>query len=311
MFNRTVTATATTARRQNVPRALQLPQAQRLSGVSPQSPLKDGMIVQIGTRALATPASPSLFFTASTPIVVSPTRRMATLAQCINSSMPAEIVYPSLGQVATAAQHISTFLDLYRVRAEDEAQLKKVKSPTSYDGSNTFAALEDITDPRESRITAPRRRGTVRRSRSLSDLQRGIAITTDVVHRAGRAATLEEPRRADSPLVSAQRTILASLPPPNAPLPSPPPPSALLRVKSPLPPTLVVHAAPKPAAYAALARPDGHAPLKSPRAPYWVKSASAMAPPKTPRTLRSERRQGWGGAWPMGSIGQVVGQMEN
>lgn len=183
----------------------------------------------------------------------------------------------------------------------------------------------------------------MRRSRSLSDLQHGIAITSDVVHKAGRAATMEENNTtvlvsqartgSDTPLESAQRSIvtsdaqrmaefrrrfgtrprelrLAPLPPPNAPLPSPPPPSALLKVKSPLPPTLVVHAPPKPSGYVPLAPPDRHAPLKSPRAPYWVKSTGHLAPPKTPRTMRSERRQGWGGVWPMGSIGQVAGQLQ-
>lgn len=288
-----------------------------------------------------TPTSPSLVFTACTPMVMSPTQRVEKLAHCINSSIPAEIVYPSLGQVASTAQHISTFLDLYRVRAEDETMLNKVKSPTSYDGADAFAPLEEITEPRI-RI-APRRRGTVRRSRSLSDLQHGIAITSDVIHVAGRAATLEDTTftaphshdrsRSLTPLRSAQRSIvtadaqriaefrrrfgmrprelrLASLPPPNAPLPSPPPPSALLKVKSPLPPTLVIPVPPKPTAYVALAAADRHAPLKSPRVPYWVKSSSHIAQPKTPRTMRSERRQGWGGVWPMGSIGQVVEQLQ-
>ncbi|KAI0777470.1 hypothetical protein BD413DRAFT_601862 [Trametes elegans] len=66
-------------------------------------------------------------------------------------------------------------------------------------------------------------------------------------------------------------------------------------------------------------------PGRSPRVsmPYWVRSAyraresmltpgaarrrrTASRPPPTPRTIRRERRQGWGGEWRQGKLGKVV-----
>ena len=139
-------------------------------------------------RSIMTPASPSMFFTPCSPLIMSPTQRMQNLTQCLTANMPTEIVYPSLGQVASAADGISSFLDLYRARASDDAVLNKVKSPTSRDSAE-WIALEDIADT----PSRPRRRGTVRRSRSLSDLQRGIAITSDNVHTGpARAATVDK-----------------------------------------------------------------------------------------------------------------------
>ena len=263
---------------------------------------------------------------------------MEKLTHCLTTSVPAEIVYPSIGQVVAEADHISSFLDLYRVRATDEAHLARVKSPTSCDpGVEPWAPLDALTQPAVPR----RRRPTLRRSRSLSEIEHGIAITSDAVRGPGlRAATVEEnhttniaghpgPARpgpaAHTPLGAAQLAILTSdaarmaefrrrfgrrgpvrlaappLPPPDAPLPSPPPPSALLKVKSPPPPALIAPKAvvtlPQPSAYVRLAvapTTGGRAPLKSPRAPYWVKGViKAPMPviPKTPRTMRKERRQ--------------------
>ncbi|GJE99029.1 hypothetical protein PsYK624_152670 [Phanerochaete sordida] len=344
MLNRTAAATSRAARRQNVPRALQLSQAHRFSGISPQSPLRDSAFLQVSGRPTppASGTSPSLFFTPCSPLH-SPRHRMEKLTACLASSMPAEIVYPSLGQVATTAAHVSTFLDLYRVRASDDAHLATVKSPTSVD-AEAWAPLAAPGTPSVPR----RRRGTLRRSRSLSDIQRGVALTSDAVHSptARRAATLDgHPggvNRAarpgsDTPLESAQRAIVdgdarrmaefrrrfgarparlaARLPPPDAPLPSPPPPSALLSVKSPLPPALIAPRAvvvvPQASAYARLVTIPASS-LPSPQAPYWVKTAkTGGAVPKTPRTMRSERRQGWGGTWTMGSIGQVVHRLKD
>lgn len=102
--------------------------------------------------------------------------------------------------------------------------------------------------------------------------------------------------------------MLSPLPPPSAPLPSPP--SALLTIKSPKP---TVHALSSrrllhPYMYAPLKSPSSSkTPLKSPQAPYWV---GAKAQPKTPRTVRNERRQGWGGQWNMGNVGRVVDQLK-
>ncbi|KAH9849248.1 hypothetical protein C2E23DRAFT_840459 [Lenzites betulinus] len=65
---------------------------------------------------------------------------------------------------------------------------------------------------------------------------------------------------------------------------------------------------------------------KSPKVPYWVRSASrghvsaggsrrrrvaASRPPPTPRTMRKERRQGWGGEWrKMGGVVEKLKEME-
>ncbi|KAI0077511.1 hypothetical protein K474DRAFT_1078266 [Panus rudis PR-1116 ss-1] len=42
--------------------------------------------------------------------------------------------------------------------------------------------------------------------------------------------------------------------------------------------------------------------VKSPRVPYWVKPKMSYPVPKTPRTMRTERRQGWGGSWELGEV---------
>ncbi|OSC98906.1 hypothetical protein PYCCODRAFT_1438886, partial [Trametes coccinea BRFM310] len=68
--------------------------------------------------------------------------------------------------------------------------------------------------------------------------------------------------------------------------------------------------------------------MKSPRVPYWVRNAyraresmhgsaarrrragSTTRPPPTPRTMRKDRRQGWGGEWKRGKMGAVVEKLK-
>lgn len=210
-----------------------------------------------------------------------------------------ELVYPSIGQVADQAEKVSSYLELYRAgssSADDSVGLGQTKLQRS--GSKR----------------------SLRRSRSLGDFYSVADIREMRSHRAGVAARgvtsevlVQSPTSLMSPkadarspqdddvaikrkrsLANAKAAIIGtdaklmaqfrvgfgtSVPPmprarPTTPLPTSPLPSALLAVKS-------------------------------PRAPYWIRPTD----PKTPRTLRTERRMGWGGAWNVGSMGVMVNQL--
>ncbi len=312
-------------------------------------------------RSLPTPASPSTFFVPFTPLPLTPNRhqqRLDNLSQCLVTSVPPEIVYPSFGQVCSEADKVTSFLDLYRIRALDDAQLRKVKSPTSKEVHGGWAALEEIA---ENNIGVAKRRGNVRRSRSLGDLKhpelfamnstlveeggsdatQGFdkaspshdqtvasphGTTDDAQQTHGRSRSLEDATTSvvgsDTKRIAGPRRgfgtrppqlRLAPFPPPNIPLPSPPPLTSLRTVQSPKPVALRVAAhkvrQPRKVMPLRLSPPDSRPPLRSPQAPYWVKT-TRMEVPNTPRTVRSKRRQGWGGAWYTGSIGQVAGQLK-
>ena len=100
---------------------------------------------------ILTPATPSAFFIPVTPQPQTPGRtaqRLENLTRCLNSSVPAEIVYPSFGQVYAEAETIGSFLDLYKKSSEDEARMRRVKSPTSRESeAMEWKALEDVMQP--------------------------------------------------------------------------------------------------------------------------------------------------------------------
>ncbi|THG95423.1 hypothetical protein EW026_g6227 [Hermanssonia centrifuga] len=188
MFNRAASSVGASAMRMNTPGALYLPQTYWRTSVSPQSPLKENITLQ---RSLPTPASPSTFFVPFTPLPLTPNRhqqRLDNLSQCLVTSVPPEIVYPSFGQVCSEADKVTSFLDLYRIRALDDAQLRRVKSPTSKEVHGGWAALEEIA---ENNIGVAKRRGNVRRSRSLGDLKHPelFAMNSTLVEEGGSDAT--------------------------------------------------------------------------------------------------------------------------
>ncbi|KAI0696597.1 hypothetical protein BC835DRAFT_853664 [Cytidiella melzeri] len=198
-------------------------------------------------------------------------RQLDSLTQCLMAKVPADAMYPSLGQVGEEARRISTFLDLYhsRARVQDDASLlNNVKSPTSREGG-VVAGPEGWAPLNVSR----RRAAELRRSRSLEHMK-PFAIASDIVRYSAEmedalpaqppAAKLVAPndtttttaggslQGAKAAIVSSDAMRMASFrkklktrPPPlqlpsilpqilSPPL-SPPVPSALLNVKSPKP----------------------------------------------------------------------------
>ena len=268
---------------------------------------------------------------------------MEKLTYCVASSVPAELAFPSLGQVASDAADITSILDLYYARAYDDAALARVKSPTSYDPTSAAAAQPWAPLAVPAAAVPRRRRGTLRRSRSLSDMKHGIATTSDAAHGPARmaraAAPAEQPTtrpRPTAPTAAAQRTIVTSdarrmasfrrrlaacpaafdarTPPPDAPLPSPPPPSALLKVKSPPPPALRAPraaVASKAAAHAALMTSAADVALAARPRPH-LGPRSPRAPywvkparTKTPKTPRTMRSERRQGWGGMWNVGSI------
>ncbi|KAI0083712.1 hypothetical protein BDY19DRAFT_976151 [Irpex rosettiformis] len=86
-------------------------------------------------QPLVLPFTPAATAQVTTPVQLSPGlqlhQQIDGLTRGINTKLPSDMVYPSLGQVGEEAQRVSTFLDLYQSRARDNETLSKVKSPTS------------------------------------------------------------------------------------------------------------------------------------------------------------------------------------
>ena len=105
---------------------------------------------------------------------------MATLAQCINSSMPAEIVYPSFGQACAEAEGVRSFLELYHKR---ERTLRQEGS-----GEGPEEDVADTSQPK--RKTGP----ALRRTRSVSDLRAPVdSDAGDTSSRDARRRSKEAP----------------------------------------------------------------------------------------------------------------------
>ena len=284
--------------------------------------------------ALATPAqlSPGLQLQ----------QQIDILTKSLNAKVPSEMMYPSLGQVGEKVQKVSTFLDLYNLSTRDDETMNKIKSPTSKEEGAWWITLDAAVEPlqpkrnlkalRRSRSfdimkplpaipnidlgaktddhlaqptgttpTTPQK--AVRRQGSLEDAKLAI-VNAD----AKRMAEFRKRFKNRPPQL--QLSSILSPPLQHAPsLPSPPLPSALLKVKSPLPPAARHRPLPQPPVLTGtfsqhpviVAAPVPRvAQVASMKAPYWVKKV-----PKTPRTMRNERRQGWSGAWDLGGIEQL------
>jgi hypothetical protein len=278
-----------------------------------------------------------------------PQRRINNLAKCLVANFPTDVTYPSLGQVGEEVKRASTFLDLYRARAREDASLNKVKSPTPRENEADWQTFDGVLG-----MATPTGTTTeLRRRRSQAHMKWRSAIVSDTRVSANMDDILvqpSEPSTAIHDLTTTNnasrnicfkdaKTVLDSdarkrvelrkryktrppalelapiLRPPALSLPSPPLSSTLLKVKSPLP--LAVRTTPRrlpqppapavprrlPRPPVILAAPKNRTP--SIKAPYWVKKV-----PKTPRTMRTERRHGWGGSWDMAGIAQVVDQLK-
>lgn len=284
------------------------------------------------------------------PIQLSPglqlQQQIDSLTKSLNAKVPSDSMYPSLGQLGEEVQKVTTFLDLYHSRARDDESLNKVKSPTSRpEGQQLWTTLDAVISIEP---VAPRRKNReLRRSRSLNSMMKPLPeipnderlqtaprdahdITTTqplaaAPRRQGGSTRIEEAKsaivHADAQRMAAFRKRFKNRPPQlqlqphpstsTSSLPSPPLPSALLKVKSPrrLPPPPATQLAPLAAARQLPQLPVimAAAPARAPsmKAPYWVKKV-----PKTPRTMRTERRQGWGGPWDVVGISQVVDELK-
>ena len=262
-------------------------------------------------------------------------RKMEKLARCLGENIPQEIVYPSFGQVGQEADKVASFLDLYRKRPVDDSVFLNLKSPAPKENKKDWACFDEV-DLNED-IERARKR-MVRRSRSLGSLE-GFYTAAEVLDLKS-PHFLASAHQADQLLSPANQVTAAG---DISPLLTPSSPDIFedieLKVaqKQPItnatavivdsdamrmnafrkefkrrrPPPLDLAFGPRrPVRNASLISPAPPTPsplvsVKSPRAPYWVKPLK-IAPPKTPRTLRTERRQGWGGAWNFWSIGEMM-----
>ncbi|KAF9811517.1 hypothetical protein IEO21_06568 [Rhodonia placenta] len=385
--------TANGLRRKHVPAALPLPQAQRTEAL-PLSPFRYGMLRSVHSPALS-PLSPVSPMSPITEAKIEQSKRdklerLEQLAQCASIGVPQEVVYPSFGQMEEKAEQITSFLDLYRMRARDDSSLFKASdSKTSAVDEPAQGLLAESKDgARSRRITRASTEFSLqkRRSRSVGDF-----------HSFGEALALQSPRFAlQSPRFAVQQDrhltttprspAYAAAPPPTALsatsalvspsiysqisaeegdvpvlIPSPPTSPGLRRKRSLARAKASIIGAdallmarfrtgfgtrPLDFAVPSLPAPTGPLPsppvspaiadVRSPRAPYWVRRSfrprdslqalhlieppAAPVRPKrssrgdgraTPRTLRFERRMGWGGQWNQGSLAGAIDTLKD
>jgi len=283
-------------RKKKAPKPLTLNEPSRTSETTPLSPLRyPGLAARPSAGLMSPPIAPTA---APAAVIANLTeseiarRKLSKLARYMGQTVPSELAFASFGQVGEDLDKVGSFLDLYRKGvSQDDSQLPDIKSPAARNSQDLMA----------SESTKPRRRPTLRRSRSMGDFYDHAVVTNSLPYMASQAWSeeVQSVMSPTAPVEKAKEAILGSdaqrmaefrigfknrplelklapFPPPTGPLPSPPVPSALFA-------------------------------LQSPRAPYWVKPA-VVVPPKTPRTMRTERRQGWGGEWM--SLGEMVGQLK-
>ncbi|KAL4251164.1 hypothetical protein ABKN59_004948 [Abortiporus biennis] len=324
--NRTVTGLKPRRKR---PAALPLAQTSRLPETSPMSPLRYGVLAP---RPAKTPVSPTTLLDRLSPVTHITDKeverqKMEKLARYLGESVPDELVYPSFGQIGEQADKVGSFLDLYRSHASAATTEKDTgaQQPSLQEIIDAERSAEDLMRGSQVGGSSNRRTrsNTLRRSRSMGDFYTSAELlqthrpyitstqtrddtsiqsqpaNDEAIIRAHPSAIIEPVMVNDDPVrLQRKRSVaniivddakhmteyrlgfrskpmeltLAPLPPPTGPLP-PPPVST-----SPLPSMQDLKSA------------------KTPRGPYWVKPTQ-VSDPKTPRTVRTERRQGWGGAW--------------
>ncbi|KAI0354135.1 hypothetical protein OH77DRAFT_1426555 [Trametes cingulata] len=250
-------------------------------------------------------------------------RRLARMSRAFRETIVEELALPSMGAQATPEVHnVKTYLDLYRMSMKVTA--------------------------RRSQMLAPPGR---RRSRSVSELQRRSVADSVSVYSTDTRASFLMPRSATSARFSRISYVLALGSPPLSPNVPDSPSTSPATEDSPLQQQQSVAQAKavilgadaqlmesfrrrfgiRQASFSADPRRSSMRPTtprspcataKSPRVPYWVRSAyrtrdgsvrrkKAMSRlPPTPRTMRKERRQGWGGEWKRGRMGDVVEKLK-
>ncbi|KAK7689638.1 hypothetical protein QCA50_007431 [Cerrena zonata] len=303
-------------RKKKAPMPLPLDQPSRLSEESPLSPFKYPTYVE--TKATLAPISPSAVLSKISPVPNLATltdadirkQKMEKLARCLGETGPQEMVFPSFGQVGQEVHGgPSTYLDLYRQHSDavDSGKLAGVMSPKPQDAQINWKSLDDIE---QENMMSPggKRKSVLRRSRSVGDfysVEEILTMNTPHVE----ATTQSKDRRASESLLSAAPSPHPFASPINQPIEH-----ELKRKDSVTLAKLSILGddAKQMASFRMSFRPRPldlsvawiESPLspaqpsalevRSPRAPYWVKP---VVVPKTPRTLRTEKRQGWGGRW--------------
>ncbi|KAI0916490.1 hypothetical protein AcV5_002970 [Taiwanofungus camphoratus] len=157
-------------RRRNAPTALYLGQAQRTEAL-PLS-FRYGLLKTPHTASF-TPLSPVSSLSPITEAQVERAKfekldKLDKLARCAGDGIPLEFLYPSLGQVGAEAEKITSFLDLYRMGAQDDGELFK----TSPAKDEEATVIEDVTPTIPQRASRRVSRGLAmrrRRSRSVGD----------------------------------------------------------------------------------------------------------------------------------------------
>ncbi|OJT05964.1 hypothetical protein TRAPUB_3151 [Trametes pubescens] len=250
-------------------------------------------------------------------------RRLARMSRAFRDTIYEELVMPSVGIVAAPdVQDVNTYLDLYRKsicpprrsqmlaagrrrsRSVGDNQRRSVLSVSVYSASTTrtsFLLPQSAAPPRHSRsrvsyvlaIGSPALSPPASASATLDDspLQQQQSVAQAMAVILGSDAQVMESFRRGFAMrtfrMDARRRSSVQL---GTPLMSP------------------------------------FAAMKSPKVPYWVRSgyrardsahasgrrrrAGVSRPPPTPRTMRKERRQGWGGEWGMGKMGAAVEKLK-
>ncbi|KAL1938726.1 hypothetical protein VTO73DRAFT_11329 [Trametes versicolor] len=248
-------------------------------------------------------------------------RRLARMSRAFRDTIYEELVMPSVGIVAAPdVQDVNTYLDLYRKsicpprrsqmltagrrrsRSVGDTQRRSVLSVSVYSASTTrtsFLLPQSAVPARLSRVSyvlaigSPALSPSLSASAALDDspLQQQQSVAQAMAVILGADAQVMESFRRGFAMRSFRRdTRRRSGAPPGTPLMSP------------------------------------FAAMKSPKVPYWVRSgyrardsahaagrrrrAGASRPPPTPRTMRKERRQGWGGTWDVGKMGAAVEKLK-
>ncbi|CCM05319.1 uncharacterized protein FIBRA_07533 [Fibroporia radiculosa] len=205
-----------TLRRKNIPAALPLGQTQRTEAL-PLSPFR------FGTLNMSMPHTPSLSplspLSPFSPITtdklerakVQKLQKLEQLAQCASVGLPRELIYPSFGQVEEKAEKVTTFLDLYKMRAEDDGDAHQTRSAFRTEDGSSGAKIMSRPVQRESRRMSRTTLMPKRRSRSVGDFH-SFADVLEI--RSPRFAIPHEPRlsrQLHSPGVMAPPPTAASL----------------------------------------------------------------------------------------------------
>ncbi|KAI9060405.1 hypothetical protein FKP32DRAFT_1760393 [Trametes sanguinea] len=317
--------------RKAIPRALDLSSPLRRPESSPFSPLRNSYLKTPITPEYISPLSPlSPLSPITTPDLQEHRLRnlgqLARRSRAFRDTVVGELPLPSLAHSGQPLDSVKTYLDLYRMSVK--------------------------IHPRHSQLLpGPGRR----RSHSVGQLQRRSIVDMLSVHSAGaRTSFLPPPSAAsaqndegDTPFILALGSPARDVSPSASSSPSTDD-SPLQQQQSVAQAKAVILGADarlmetfrrgfgmdraastsSQDADASTSLPTPFRSLKSPKVPYWVRSAyraresmhgsavrrrrasSAARPPPTPRTMRKERRQGWGGEWKRGKMGAVVEKLK-